>query len=140
MKPANIPVSAKRTAKHGFTLIELMIAVAIIGIVAAVAYPSYTQYILRSNRTAAQAHLSDIAQAQQQYIVDNRAYASTLSDLNGMSTPTSVSKYYTIEIAATSGPPPTFTLTATPKAGTAQASDVTLTINNAGTKTPADKW
>lgn len=129
-----------RIRKNGFTLIELMIAVAIVGLIAAVAYPSYTQYILRSNRAAAQAHLSDIAQAEQQYLVDNRAYTTTLSDLNGMTTPTSVSKYYTVSIAVTAGPPPTFTVTAAPKTGTAQASDVTLTINNAGTKTPAEKW
>ncbi|HEY0845912.1 MAG TPA: type IV pilin protein [Noviherbaspirillum sp.] len=130
----------KRLAQPGFSLIELMIAVAIVGIIAAVAYPSYTQYVLRSNRAAAQAHLSDIAQAEQQYLVDNRAYTATLSDLNGMTTPAAVSKYYTVTITVDAGPPPTFTATATPKAGTAQASDVTLTINQAGTKTPSDKW
>lgn len=126
--------------RAGFSLIELMVAVAIVGIIAAVAVPSYQQYMVKSSRAAAQGHLLDIAQAQQQYLVDNRAYAATLSDLNGMTTPADISKYYTITIDVTAGPPPTFTATATPKAGTRQASDVTLTINNAGTKTPSDKW
>ena len=129
-----------RFRQAGFSLMELMISVAIVGIIAAVAIPSYKQYMVKSNRAGAQAHLMDIAQNQQQYVVDNRAYASTLSDLNGMTTPADVSKYYTITIDVTSGPPPTFTVTATPKAGTTQADDVTMTINNAGTKTPSDKW
>lgn len=124
----------------GFSLIELMIAVAIVGILGAVAYPAYTQYVVRSSRAAAQGHLTDIAQAQQQYLVDNRAYAPSLSELNGMSTPADVARNYTVTIDVTDGPPPTFLVTATPKTGTAQASDVTLTINNAGTKTPSDKW
>jgi type IV pilus assembly protein PilE len=51
-----------------------------------------------------------------------------------------VSKYYTITIQADDGPPPRFTITATPVAGTGQADDGTLTIDQAGTKLPADKW
>lgn len=129
-----------KRVKQGFSLVELMIAVAIVGILAAVAYPSYTRYVINSNRSAAQSHLMDIAQLEQQYLLDNRAYTATLSDLNGLSTPTAVSKYYTITITVDAGPPPTFLATATPKAGTAQATDVTLTINNAGTKTPDGKW
>lgn len=140
MNPEKMKSATARTGKRGFTLVELMIAVAIIGIIAAVAYPSYVQYVLRGNQAAAQAHLSDIVQQEQQYIVDNRAYTATLADLNGLTTPTSVSKYYTITIAVTAGPPPTFVATATPKAGTAQASEPVLTINNVGTKTPPEKW
>jgi type IV pilus assembly protein PilE len=124
----------------GFSLIEVMVVVAIIGVIAAFAIPSYKQYMVKSNRASAQSHLVDIAQAQQQYVVDNRAYASTLASLNGMTTPADVSRYYTITIDVTAGPPPTFTATATPKTGGTQESDVTLTINNAGTKTPSDKW
>ena len=126
--------------RGGFSLVELMVAVAIVGILASIAIPAYQQYIINSNRSSAQSHLLDIAQAQQQYFADNRDYAATLADLNGMTTPANVSKHYTITIDVLPGPPPTFTATATPKAGTSQASDVTLTINHAGTKTPSDKW
>jgi type IV pilus assembly protein PilE len=124
----------------GFTLVELMIVVAIVGILGAIAYPSYTQYMIKSNRAAAQSHMLDITNLEQQYVVDNRRYTGTISDLNGLTTPTSVSNYYTITITPNDGPPPTFTVTATPRSGTIQASDVTLSINNAGTKTPSDKW
>jgi len=125
----------------GFTLIELLVTIAIVGILAAVAYPSYTQYVMRSNRAAAQAHLMEIAQLQQQYLAENRAYATTLSALNNLSTPTAVSRYYDIVIDSVSaGPPPTFIARATPRSGGAQVSDGVLSINQAGAKLPSGKW
>jgi type IV pilus assembly protein PilE len=125
---------------RGFSLIEVLVVMGIIGILASIALPSYQKYLTSSNRSAAQSHLLDIAQAQQQFLADNRAYASTLAELNGMTTPAKVSDNFTITIDVSAGPPPTFMITATPKAGTQQASDVTLTINQAGNKTPAEKW
>ena len=123
----------------GFTLIELMIVVAIIGILAGIAYPSYQSYVVKSRRTSAQVHLMDIAQMQQRYLLDARSYAPDIATLN-MVIPSEVLPYYTITIATTAGPPPTFTATATPLAGTSQASDVTLSIHNAGVKTPSNIW
>ena len=125
--------------QQGVTLIELVFAVTIVGILVAIAYPSYENSQIRSRRSSAQAHLMDIAQQQQQYLLDARSYASSLAALS-MTTPTRVSLSYTITITATAGPPPTFTATATPIARTSQASDVTLSINNAGSKTPATVW
>lgn len=126
-------------AQKGFTLIELMVAVAIVGILAAIAYPSYTNYLLKGRRASAQAHLMDIAQRQQQYLLDARAYAPDLPTLN-VTTPSDVSAYYspiTIVAVNTAGVPPSFTITATPKAGTAQVNDQcgTLGIDNTGNKT-----
>nr|WP_256441776.1 type IV pilin protein [Cupriavidus sp. AcVe19-6a] len=126
-------------AAHGFTLIELMITVAIIAILAATAYPSYISHVIKGRRAAAQASLMDIAQRQQQYLLDSRSYAGSLATLN-VTPPTDVTAYYTISIAAVAGSPPTFTVTATPITGTSQANDVTLSINNAGVKTPANTW
>lgn len=127
------------SASKGFTLIELMIAVLIVAITAAIAIPSYTSYLVKSRRTAAQTHLMDIAQRQQQYLLDMRSYAPDLATLS-VTTPTTVTRYYTVTLSNTSGPPPTFTATATPVAGSSQASDGALSIDYTGAKTPANSW
>jgi type IV pilus assembly protein PilE len=123
----------------GFSLIELMVAVAIVGLLAAIAYPSYQSYLVRNNRAAAQSALMDIAQRQQQYLLDARAYAANLTALN-VTLPANVTASYTVAIALTAGPPPTFTATATPVAGTRQAADGALSIDQSGAKSPANKW
>ncbi|MGK8470516.1 type IV pilin protein [Stutzerimonas stutzeri] len=66
-----------RYKARGFTLIEVMIVVVIIGILAAIALPNYRQYVIRSNRTAAQAQMLEIANRQQQFLLANRSYADT---------------------------------------------------------------
>jgi type IV pilus assembly protein PilE len=65
----------------GFTLIELMITVAVVGILSAVALPSYQQYVRRANRQEAMLALSDIALRQERFRLDNGAYAGSLDDL-----------------------------------------------------------
>jgi type IV pilus assembly protein PilE len=125
--------------KAGFTLIELMITVAIIAVLVGIAYPSYRSYIVRNNRGAAQAALMDIAQRQQQYLADMRSYASTVAVLN-VTLPANVTQNYTVSIATTAGPPPTFTASAAPVSGSPQVNDGTLSIDQAGTKSPANKW
>jgi type IV pilus assembly protein PilE len=63
---------AKRT-NAGFTLIELMIVVAIVGILAAIAYPSYSQYIIRSHRNVAKGDLMELQQwMERNYTLTNR--------------------------------------------------------------------
>jgi type IV pilus assembly protein PilE len=125
--------------RRGFTLLELMIVVVVVGILTAVAFPSYQSYIVRGNRAAAQAFMLDVASREKQYLLDARAYAPDLTTL-GMTPPTDVSKHYgTITITAPAGAPPTFAILAHPTSSM-QASDGDLTLNSDGTKGPSGKW
>jgi type IV pilus assembly protein PilE len=124
---------------RGFTLIELAITVAVVGILAAIAIPSFQNAQRKTNRSAAEAVLMDVAQRQQQYLLDNRAYAPDLASLN-IIPPAQVLKFYTFAIVAPPGAPPSFTATATPAAGTQQVPDGAVAIDQAGRKTPPDKW
>lgn len=123
---------------YGVTLIELMITVAIIGILASVAYPSYTSYVQRGYRAEAQAQMMDIASRQQQFLMNSRAYASKSTlEASGYALPSSVSARYSYSIT-TSSSPPSFTITFT--ATGSQQSDGDLTLDSTGTKTPTSKW
>jgi prepilin-type N-terminal cleavage/methylation domain-containing protein len=68
---------------EGFTLIELMIVIAIIGILAAIAIPQFSAYRTRSYNSAAEADLRNAATAQEAYYVDKQTYTNTVSDLLG---------------------------------------------------------
>lgn len=140
--------SATRGRSTGFTLIELMVACAVVAILAAIALPSYSLYMTKSRRSDTESMLMDIAQREQQYLIDARAYAPDTATL-GTSLPTDVTDYYTITICQLAPPqpcnppggvPPTFVVVAAPIAGSPQASDYTLTLDNTGAKTPANVW
>ncbi len=123
----------------GFTLIEVMIVVVIVAILATIAYPSYQQYVIRSNRAAAQAVMMDLANRQQQFLMANRAYASkTQLENSGFSLPSELTGRYTWDVTVGTGSVPSFTVTFSPTGP--QSSDVTLSLNHQGVKTPADKW
>jgi type IV pilus assembly protein PilE len=123
--------------KHkGFTLIELMITILIVAILASIAIPSYREYVIRGNRTAAQAVMMELATRQQQFFVANRTYA-TAAQL-GFALPPEMADKYDFGIDLVAGPPPGFAITFTPKGS--QASDVVLTLNSEGVKGPAGKW
>lgn len=117
----------------GFSLIELMIAIVIVGVLMSIALPSYRDYLRRGARADAQAHMMDIAGRQGQFLIDNRAYAATVSAL-GLTSPASVSEKYTIAIVAGDSPP-AFTVTATPTGDQANDQCGTLTLDNTGAKT-----
>lgn len=120
---------------RGFTLIELLITVAIIAILAAIALPSYYQYILRSNRSAAESIMLEMASAQERHMLDARQFASSASVLGYQTLPDTVAPNYTVAVATSAGPPPSYTITATPING--QTSDtrcMTLTLGGDGSK------
>ena len=125
--------------QRGFTLIELMITVAIVGILGAIAYPSYQNAMIKNRRASAQSLLSDVAQRQQQYLMDNRSFAGSTTDLKVVEPP-DVTRYYDVTVTAAASTPPAFTATATPKAGGPQVSDGFLSITQNGEKLPAGKW
>lgn len=136
-------ISATPTqAQKGFTLIELMVVVAIVGILAAVAYPSYIKHVTKSNRSAAQGFLMTLSNKQEQYMLDARAYADTLAKLGITTVPSEVSKNYTIAVAANNAAtPPSYTITATAIPGGGQASNDAacspLSLDQTGAKSPA---
>lgn len=138
---SNTRTSALPRAARGFTLIEMLVTVVIVGILTAIAVPSYQTYLKRGRRATAQAFLMDIAQKEQEYLLDNRSYAPDLATLN-MTIPTSVSTYYNIARTApvSSTGLMSFTFSATPISTSAQAGEVTLSIDNVGNKLPASAW
>jgi type IV pilus assembly protein PilE len=122
----------------GFTLIELMITVAVIGILSAIAYPSYVGQVQKGRRADAQAALMNVAARQQQSLLDTRAYAASVSALS-ITLPTSVTQWYDVTVSApattTAAPVPTFTVQAAPKGNQATDSCGTLIIDQNGSKT-----
>lgn len=137
---------------HGITLIELMIVVVITGILAAIAYPSYRNYVTQTRRSDAQIALTQAANQQERFFTEFNWYAATLAGTRsggtsttgvlGIST-TSPEGYYTLSPSAGVIAPGAsgctaytcgYTLIATPDASKAQANDGKFRIDSTGVK------
>ncbi len=131
-----IRVPSSHGAK-GFTLIELMIVVAVVAILAAIAYPNFNESVLKSRRGQAKADMAETSQMLERFHTVNNTYvgftpASLPSPKNGTAR-------YTLNIATTAS---TFTITAAPETSQSKDKCGTMTLNQAGAKTAAqaDCW
>src|SRR5437868_5859443 len=143
---------------RGFTLIELMLVVIVVGVLAAIALPSYRNQVIKGNRSAGQQFMQDVAIREQQVLLDIRAYVpvawnnfantptSGSPGLN-LSVPSNTTGNYTFAVATTGNDcagtaflagVPAFAVTATATGG--QTTDGDLCIESLGNKTPAAKW
>jgi len=98
---------------QGFTLVELMLVVTVIGILAAIVFPNYQEYVMRSNRTEGIALLNDAAARQERYFAQNNAYADTTAKL-GYASNQSPNKMYTLSIEDVAAGTSAYTLKVAP--------------------------
>jgi type IV pilus assembly protein PilE len=126
---------------RGFTMIELVIVMAIVGILFAIAVPLYKEQLRKSARAEAQAFLTSVASRQQQYLVDKRRYATSLAALN-LTAPAHVGSRFanpvTIEVADVV--PPTFRIVASAVGDQAYDKCPTLVLDSAGNREPVGCW
>jgi len=128
----SLPLTNRRVA--GFTLIEVMITVAVVAILAAVALPNYIDYVTRSRLVEAKTSLSDMRTRMEQYFLDNRAYpancvAATIvpAGVGNINLPASA-KFFTVTCALAAA---TYTVTAT---GVGSMAGFVFTVNEANTR------
>lgn len=122
----------------GFTLIELMIAVIIIGILASIVYPSYVEYVVKSARSEGVAAVMRVANLQEQYYLDNRTYTTDMTKLGLLASPfITENGHYSV----TSSGKASVTVTATAKGiqASRDAACATITLTSAGVKGPSEE-
>ncbi len=134
---------------QGFTLIELMIVVVVMGILAAIAMPAYSKYVIRANRSAAEQFMLTVANMEEQYMLANRSYTATLGSGGlGLTQPQETVGKYTFTLTANNtATPPAFNISATAigsQTGDTECRNLGLDATGAktisGTGSVADCW
>jgi type IV pilus assembly protein PilE len=118
------------TKTLGFTLVELMIVVVIIGILASMAYPAYVENTRATKRSAAQASLMELASFMERYFTENNTYVGATVAASGVT-----NNYYTITSPIPNLSTTTYTLTVVPQGGQAADTCGTMSLTETGAKT-----
>jgi type IV pilus assembly protein PilE len=135
----NMSIPARRQ-QAGFTLVELVIAMAVLALLVTMAYPSYLEHMNKVRRADALGPLMDLVNRQEQFMLDHKQYAGSMTLLGYAANPYITPEgYYSVAVVtAGCGTAPCYRFTATPVSGKAQAKDAkctSLSINSAGSKT-----
>ncbi len=130
---------ATHRRQYGITLIELMIVVAVIAILAAIGYPSYRDYVRRSNRAEGKSELMNAAALQEKFFSNNNTYTTDMTALGVDDTDPAITEsgYYSVDAAACAGETiaTCYLLTATAQGGQSDDSKcTTMTLDSRGTK------
>ena len=127
------PAPRGRLPRNGFTLIEVMIVVAIVGILAAIALPNYSYYVQRAKIIEATTSLSDVRQRTEQLFLDTRTYAGNCTAAKNAVQPS----IKTFDLSCSNEAASTYTITATGVPAQGMSASFVYTIDQAGTKTSA---
>jgi type IV pilus assembly protein PilE len=125
-----------KSCNNGFTLIEVMITVVIVGILASIAYPSYTSFVTKSGRSEGVAAVMRVSNLQEQYYMDNRSFAEDMTKLGLLAEPfLTESGYYSVDSVGTTSY--TITATAAGSQATRDTTCATITLTSVGIKGPS---
>jgi type IV pilus assembly protein PilE len=134
-----VPASRQLRGGRGFTLLEAMIVVGLIGILGAIALPSYLSYLKKANRADAKAILMETAQWMERYYTTNGSYAGApVAPISAVSPKgaTGNAIRYNVSVVFSGTPPPIWTATAVPANSQIGDSCTTLSVDNIGVTSP----